>query len=97
LVVQPSHSEGFGLAVLEAMAAAKPVIATRSGGPEDIVEDNISGLLVAPGAPGVLADIDRAQTIAAAAHKRAALLTVAASARKLEKLLAQLLIDGRPT
>jgi len=99
LVVQPSHSEGFGLAVLEAMAAAKPVIATRSGGPEDIVEDNISGLLVAPGAPGeltgaissLLADTGRAQTIAAAARKRAALFTVAASARELEKLLAQVI------
>jgi Glycosyl transferases group 1 len=33
------RAEGFGLAILEAMATAKPVIATRSGGPEDIIED----------------------------------------------------------
>jgi glycosyltransferase involved in cell wall biosynthesis len=44
--IQP---EPFGIVVLEAMALGRPVIATRAGGPMDIVEDGRSGLLVAPG------------------------------------------------
>lgn len=38
--------EAFGAALVEAMAAGLPVIATRSGGPEDIVEDGRTGFLV---------------------------------------------------
>ncbi len=40
--------EGFGIVYLEANAFGKPVIAARSGGVEDAVEDGISGLLVEP-------------------------------------------------
>ncbi|TKJ28415.1 MAG: glycosyl transferase family 1, partial [Chloroflexi bacterium B3_Chlor] len=48
LVVLPSLSEGFGVALIEAMACGKPVVATRCGGPEDIVTAN-TGILVPPG------------------------------------------------
>ena len=41
--------EPFGLVLLEAMAAGRPVIATRSGGVVDIVVDQETGLLVEPG------------------------------------------------
>lgn len=40
-----SHHESFGLVYLEALACGRPVIATRSGGPEDFINDN-NGLLV---------------------------------------------------
>jgi glycosyltransferase involved in cell wall biosynthesis len=41
-----SRSESFSLACQEAGAHGLPVIATRSGGPEEIVEDGVSGFLV---------------------------------------------------
>ena len=40
--------EGFGLSLIEAMAAGKPVVATRTGAVPDIVEDGRHGLLVPP-------------------------------------------------
>ncbi len=55
LLVVPSTAEPFGLVILEAMAAAKPVVATRSGGPQEIIEDGCTGLLVQPNDPRELA------------------------------------------
>lgn len=48
IFVLPSLFEGLGVAVLEAMAAGKPVIASRVGGLAESVLDGESGLLVAP-------------------------------------------------
>jgi glycosyltransferase involved in cell wall biosynthesis len=48
LFVMPSLFEGLGVAVLEAMAAGKPVVATRVGGLAESVLDGVTGLLVAP-------------------------------------------------
>jgi glycosyltransferase involved in cell wall biosynthesis len=49
IVVHPSHAESFGLAVLEAMAAGKPVVAAATDGPRLLIEDGVSGVLVEPG------------------------------------------------
>jgi L-malate glycosyltransferase len=47
--------EAFGLTVAEAMAAGRAVIASRTGGIPELVEDGVSGLLVPPGDPEGLA------------------------------------------
>ncbi len=49
VVVMPSRGEPFGMALLEAMAAGKPVVASDSGGPAEIVEDGRSGRLFRTG------------------------------------------------
>jgi glycosyltransferase involved in cell wall biosynthesis len=56
MVVESRCNEGFPRCVLEAMAAERPVIATRSGGIPEQVVDGVTGLLVPPGDPTALAD-----------------------------------------
>jgi glycosyltransferase involved in cell wall biosynthesis len=50
-----SISEGFSLSTLEALAAEVPVVATRSGGPAEILEHNRTGLLVDVASPDQVA------------------------------------------
>jgi glycosyltransferase involved in cell wall biosynthesis len=46
VVAVPSRYEGFGLIAAEAMAASRPVVASRVGGLPEIVEDGVTGFLV---------------------------------------------------
>jgi glycosyltransferase involved in cell wall biosynthesis len=78
LLVQPSLTEGMPNAVLEAMAARRPVVATRTGGLPDLVSDGETGVLVPPADPhvlacaivGLLADPDRRAAMGEAAGRR---------------------------
>ena len=54
--VLPSLAEPFGLVLLEAMALGLPVVATRAGGPLEIIVDGKTGFLVPPSSPNALAD-----------------------------------------
>jgi glycosyltransferase involved in cell wall biosynthesis len=54
VVACPSRREGFGVACLEAMAHARPVVATAVGGLRDLVVDGETGLVVPPRDTGAL-------------------------------------------
>ncbi len=56
LFVLSSTTEGFSLALVEAMASGCASIATRSGGPEQIIADEDTGVLVPPGDPASLSN-----------------------------------------
>jgi glycosyltransferase involved in cell wall biosynthesis len=79
IVAVPSHVEPFGLASLEAMAAARPVVATRVGGIPEVVVDGETGLLVPARNPAALAAAlstllhrpDLRARLGAAGHRRA--------------------------
>jgi len=54
--VLPSVAEDFGRVLLEAMAVQRPVVATAAGGVPEVVEENVTGLLVTPADPAALSD-----------------------------------------
>jgi glycosyltransferase involved in cell wall biosynthesis len=55
VVALPSLYEGSSLAILEAMAASRPVVASRIPGTDELITDEQNGLLVPPGDPAALA------------------------------------------
>jgi glycosyltransferase involved in cell wall biosynthesis len=79
VLVHPARWEGFGLALLEAMLCAKPIVASRVSSIPELVADGETGILVAPDDPAALATAlgilleDRAQAVAmgAAGERRA--------------------------
>jgi glycogen(starch) synthase len=78
VLVVPSRYESFGLMLLEAMMFAKPVVAADVGGMREIVVDDETGTLVAPGDPGalgaalepLLASADRRRRMGEAGRRR---------------------------
>lgn len=55
VVVLPSMHEGLPLAAIEAMASARPIVASAVGGLPELVDDGVTGTLVPPGDPAALA------------------------------------------
>ena len=56
IFVLPSRSEPFGIAIVEAMACKKPVVASAVGGIPEIIQTGKNGILVEPDNPAALAD-----------------------------------------
>ncbi len=93
VAVLTSYSEGLSNAMLEYMAAARPIVATAVGANVELIEDGVHGLLVPPGNPEAAAEAivrllyDRslAASLGAAARARVAdRFSVAAMVRRHE-------------
>jgi len=100
LVHTSVRPEPFGLVLVEAMATAKPLVASNAGGVQEVVEANVTGLLAEPGdwrgvaqaVGALLVDPVRAQAMGRAGRERAEqLFEVGAYARKIAALYAQVL------
>ncbi len=105
LFVLPSRYEGFPLALLEAMAAEVPVVATRIGGVDELVVDGENGELVEAGdsvALGsaiarLLADADRRKQFAARGRELVERHTAEATAARVSRVYDALLSSVPPS
>ncbi len=78
LVCHPARMEGLPNAVMEAMAASRPIVATAVGGTPELIQDGVHGVLVPPQDPDRLAralidllrDAPRRERMARAARER---------------------------
>ncbi len=92
--VHPSLHDGLPNALLEAMACARPIVATTAGGIPDVLRDRQEGLLVEPGdVPALAAAIERllddpALARACGQAARARVLAEFTPAREVERYLA---------
>jgi len=100
-VVPSVGAETFGNVVTEAMSRGRPVIGSRLGGIVDIIEDGISGLLVAPGDGEALAaamqqlidDVGLRSELGKAARKRVELFSESRVLPQIQELY-RLLLAG---
>jgi glycosyltransferase involved in cell wall biosynthesis len=104
VVVHPSFNENLSLSCIEAMAAGKPVVAVRCGGPEEVVVEGETGFLV----PGGDVETMAARIVALLADpglrarmgERGRLLArerfdASRTTREFERLYERLLVAGR--
>ena len=98
-----SRDEPFGRVLIEAMAAGKPVVATRGGGVPEIVVEGETGFMVAVAdvaalaraVEKLLADPPMAQAMGRAGQQRArAYFSVRAHVEKIESLYGEILGDS---
>ena len=103
LLVSSSRTEGLPLSLVEGMACAKIVVATRSGGSDEVIDDGVDGLLVPNGDHAALAaailravgDASLRATLGAQARRRAeSQFCLGGMLRQYSALYAEL-IDGR--
>lgn len=95
----PTAADPFPGAVLEACAMSRPIVATRSGGIPEIIMDDVSGRLITPGEPKLLADAivellthrDRAARFGREARRSVERFTLAATIDGVEAVYDRLL------
>jgi glycosyltransferase involved in cell wall biosynthesis len=93
VLVLPAYREPFGTVLAEAMAVGTPVVATAVDGLPEVIEDGVSGRLVAPGDPerlaaAVLEVLERRDAMGAAARRRASRFHTERHVAQMEELLA---------
>jgi glycosyltransferase involved in cell wall biosynthesis len=93
VLVLPALQEPFGTVLAEAMAVGTPVVATRVGGLAEVVDDGVTGRLVAPGDPAALAAavlevLRHRERMGAAAREQARRFDADRYAERVERLLA---------
>jgi phosphatidylinositol alpha-mannosyltransferase len=105
LVCAPSlGGESFGIVLLEAMAAARPVVASSIPGYAAVVRDGVDGILVPPGDAKalagalrrVLADPDASRAMGEAGRERARRYDWPVVAAEVEAVYVEALASGRP-
>ncbi len=104
-VVHPAvQPEGFGMSIVEAMAVGRWVIATRIGGPVEIITDGVNGSLIPPGDAEALAGAIMGRmagapgpAVSQAARERARDFSVPSFVRALTETLAEALGASKPS
>ncbi|MBD3246196.1 MAG: glycosyltransferase [Candidatus Omnitrophica bacterium] len=99
VLLVPSRKEGFGYVVLEAFAKGVPVIASRTGGLEELIRDRENGVLVPPRDPAALAaamgelaaDAHLRRTFAERGRREAREFSVNVMTRKTEQVYYELM------
>jgi glycosyltransferase involved in cell wall biosynthesis len=94
VAVNASEEEPFGIVLLEAMAAGVPVVAVAKGGPVDIVEPGVTGILARSGDPTELA---AAMDALLADSSLRAEMAVAAKNRCRQRFTAELMVEQLTT
>lgn len=103
IVVHPATFEAFGLAVVEAMAAGKPVVAADAPGPSHTVLDGVTGLLYPRGEVGELeaalsrlvGDPELRQSMGVAGQERAAAFSVDKMVASVEQVWRDVMVTRR--
>ena len=104
ILVLPSLNEGMGRVLVEAMAAGKPVVASRVGGIPDLVQDDYNGLLVPPGDEKALAasikllidDPEKAKMMGQHGRELCLHFSLERMIEKIDNLYEELLTSPRP-
>ncbi len=100
LVVIPSRCETFSMVALEAMRAGAVVVSMRCGGPEDLVEDGVTGVLcrdiraLAKAVAELSSDRERRHAMGRAAKRRSLAFSSLACAVQHAEMYALLAVDG---
>ncbi len=101
ILIIPSLHEPFGVVVLEGLAHSKPIIATRSEGPSEILHNGIDGILVEINSSDEIANAiedlinnpEKARKIAMNGHKEVKNYDILKFAKNLQKTIKEVIIS----